>query len=131
MKKYEILPSGKAIRATANTRAGLFTALVQGCFSAKEALAGEDSSEKVERPFSIEARDATELLGRLLENATETAMKHHEVYEDVAFTFITDKKAEGHFVGRPGKPPKACRISGNVDIAKNEEGEWDVTVKVA
>jgi hypothetical protein len=131
MKKFELLPGGKGAHATASTRAGLFTALIQGCFGAGEPLAGQSEDEKLERPFKIEAPDPAALMAMLLTEATREAAANGEIYDDISFTLITDKKAEGAFIGRKGKAPKMCKITGGMEIAKNEEGEWDVTVKLS
>lgn len=89
--------------------------------------------EKTERPFSLSAADFGTLLADFLAAAAEAAVEHKEAYEDVRFTLITDKKAEGAFVGRPAegfkRPPTPAK--GKPDVAKNESGEWETTVALS
>src|SRR5690349_23404952 len=101
MKEYELLDGG-TLHVRATTRAGLVTAALQGLMAA----AGPRTSEmdvKSERPFSLSADDFGTLLVKFLSTAGKAAEDNKEAYEDVRFTLITDKKAEGAFVGRPAE----------------------------
>lgn len=129
MKKFDILPDGAGVHAVGSTRAGLFTAALQGAFVSPEPMAGEDSEEKIERKFALQADDSGALMVALLEEAIRAASANSETYEDVSFTLVTDKKAEGSFVGRRGKKPAIRGIEGNPTIEKNEEGEWETTIR--
>lgn len=132
MKEFEVLNGGTAIRVRATTRAGLVTAALQGLMAAAKPRTSE-VDEKTERPFSAGAGDFGTLLADLLTEAARSSAEHKEAYEDIRFTLITDKKAEGVFVGRPaegfGSPVKGVRAP--VDVAKNEAGEWETTVGLA
>lgn len=132
MKRFELLPDRKGVFAAATTRAGLYTAALQGWFGTPEALGGADANDddtaKVERQFKLSAPDAVALMQSLLGEAARAAKEHGETYEDVSFTLVTDKKAEGHFVGRKGPAP-ICVLRGVDPIEKNEEGEWVTTIR--
>lgn len=134
MKKFEILPSGEdqaRILVQASTRAGLLTGAVQGMFVAAEPDVNPDSDDKIERPFSIMGEDAVDLLVELLASALVESAKHGEAFDDVKFTLVTDKKAEGAFIGKPckkyGKKLSAAKRQG-LAMEKNEEGEWESTI---
>lgn len=130
MKKFEVLPKGTAlarIRVQASTRAGLLNAAVQGMFAAAQPDVNQDSDEKIERPFSVMADDAAELLAELLTVALVESAKHQEAFDDVRFTLVTDKKAEGAYIGKACKgyvSPIAAVVRAGLAMEKNEEGEW-------
>ncbi len=132
MKEFEVLEGGKAVRVRATTRAGLVTAAIQGLMASAKARTAE-IDEKTERPFAVASDDFGKLLAELLAAAARASQEHKEAYEDVRFTLITDKKAEGAFVGKPaegfGSLPKAPR--GPAVVAKNEAGEWETTLDLA
>lgn len=132
MKEFDVLEGGKALRVRATTRAGLVTAALQGLMAAAKPRTAE-IDEKTERPFSVASDDFGKLLADLLSEAARASAEHKEAYEDIRFTLITDKKAEGAFVGRPaqgfGAPPKGTR--GPAEVAKNEAGEWETTLTLA
>lgn len=123
---------GGSIRVRATTRAGLVTAALQGLM----ADAGPRTSEmdvKSERSFALSAGDFGALLKDFLSAAAKAAAANKEAYEDVRFTLITDKKAEGAFVGRPAEsfrtPPR--EVKAKPEVAKNEKNEWETTVTLA
>jgi hypothetical protein len=131
MKEHEILEKGKAILVRASTRAGLVSAAVQGLM----AVAGPRTNEmddKVERAFDVTADDFGLLLGDLLIAAANLSKEHKETYEDISFTLITDKQAKGLFVGRPANSfHEAMKMpTGTIEVAKNEGGEWETTIKL-
>jgi len=129
MKRYELLPGGTGVHATASTRAGLYTAALQGLFATSESLADSDASEKIERPFKLEAADPGELMVALLGEAIKQAASHGDTYDNVSFTLVTDKKAEGAYIGQRGKSPAVRGIGKNIVIEKNDLGEWDTVIK--
>ncbi len=134
MKKFEVLPhaAGSAVRVVASTRAGLITAALQGVFAAAEARVDEMNDEKRERPFSIVAEDFPALLKTLLDKAIIEGLANTEAYDEVRFTLITDKAAEGAFVGKGsmGFGNSAKSVRGGMIVAKNEADEWETTVVV-
>jgi hypothetical protein len=101
MNKFELSEKGGAarIRAIGSTRAGVFIAAVKGLCAAEKPRFVENS-ERVERLFKVEASDAVGLLAAVLNEARRLSRESLQAYEDVAFTLITDKKAEGKFVDR-------------------------------
>ncbi len=132
MKEFEVLGKGDSLRVRATTRAGLVTAAVQGLMAAAGPRTSE-MDEKTERLFSVSADDFGKLLSDLLSAAADSSAKHTEAYEDIHFTLITDKKAEGTFVGRPAKSfhDPMRRPKGAIDVSKNEGGEWETTISLA
>ncbi len=131
MKEFEVIGKGDSLLVRATTRAGLVTAAVQGLMAAAGPRTSE-MDEKTERVFSVSADDFGRLLADLLASATEASKKHKEAYEDIHFTLITDKKAEGTFVGRPAKSfhDPLRKPKGMIDVAKNEVGEWETTISL-
>lgn len=132
MKEFEVLGNGGALRVRATTRAGLVTASLQGLMAAAGPRTS-DTEAKSERTFSVSADDFGTLLGELLAAAADASGAHKEAYEDIHFTLITDKKAEGTFVGRPAKSfhDPVRKPKGKIDVAKNEGGEWETTITLA
>ena len=132
MKEFDLIgDDGVKVRAT--TRAGLVTASVQGLMAAAGTRVSDNLDEpKLERNFSVSAADFNALLAQLLTMAAKSSVENKEAYEDVRFTLITDKKAEGALVGRPAKgfrmPVATLKLSA--DVAKNEGGEWETTIAV-
>lgn len=132
MKEFDLIgDDGVKVRAT--TRAGLVTAAVQGLMAAAGTRVSDSLDEpKLERTFSVSAADFNALLTQLLTTAAKSSVDNKEAYEDVRFTLITDKKAEGALVGRPAKgfrmPVASLKLSA--DVAKNEGGEWETTIAV-
>lgn len=129
MKEFEVLSGGTAIRVRATTRAGLVTAALQGLMAAATPRTSE-IDEKKERPFSLAAGDFGTLLADLLTAAAKASDANKEAYEDIRFTLITDKKAEGAFIGRPANSFKKPLMGVKTPpaVAKNEAGEWETTV---
>ena len=125
MQRYEILPhtADVRVRAIGSTRAGLLVAALKGMFAAAGPRFAE-SGDRVERPFKLEAPDFSSLLVDLLNEAVSLSDEDHEAYEDISFTLITDKKAEGVFVDRPvtgfETQIKAATHHG-LDVKKNDE----------
>jgi hypothetical protein len=117
------------IKADGTTRAGLIVAGMQGYFAAlgiEPPLEGQDMN----RPFELEAANAVELILAVLRAASGTASSNKEMYTDISFSLITDKKATGHFVGRavPSLPalPPIHGIDG--EVLKDADGLWRATI---
>lgn len=129
MHRYEILPhtTDVRVRALGSTRAGLLVAALKGMFAAAGPRFTE-GADRVERPFKIEAPDFASLLVDVLNEAVSLSDANHEAYEDISFSLITDKKAEGVFVDRPvtgfDTRIKAATHIG-LDVKKNNEGNWE------
>lgn len=132
MKEFELVgKDGITVRAT--TRAGLVTASAQGLMAAAGSRVSDNLDEpKLERTFSVSAADFNALLVQLLTLAAKSSVDNKEAYEDVRFTLITDKKAEGALVGRPAKGFRTpvATVTLTADVAKNEGGEWETTIAV-
>ncbi|HWQ99933.1 MAG TPA: archease [Candidatus Methylomirabilis sp.] len=129
MHRFEMLDESR-IRALGTTRAGLFIAALKGMCAATTPRFTE-GTERVERPFKIEAPDSEALLVAVLNEALSLSNANREAYEDVSFSLITDKKAEGAFVGRPVNgfemQIKAALHPG-LEVKKNDEGSWEAVV---
>ena len=129
---YEILPhaSDLKVKATGTTRAGFLVGAMRGMFATAGAKWVEDAPE-AERPFKITANDFETLLVDLLGSALAASAANSEAYEDIKFTLITDKKAEGAFVGRKVSGFKKRIMAAakhDLAIAKNETGAWESTI---
>lgn len=132
MHRFEILPhtADVRVRALGSTRAGLLVAALKGMFSVAGPKAVEGSDE-IRRSFTLEATDSNALLILLLSTALTQSRAQNETYHDVTFTLITDKKAEGEFVGRPVASFEKLVtgvIGRGIDMKKNNDGNWEVTV---
>ena len=136
MKHFEVTPDGdnSKVSVTAQTRAGLVVAGVLGVLSAAGALAPDVvEAKEVQRPFSIKADDFVAIYGDLMAKAAEQAGMMNEKYDDVHFTLITDKKAEGTLVGRAGatftRKPSGIGRKG-LKVEKDESGQWQTSFTV-
>ena len=132
MHRYEILPhtADVRVRALGSTRAGLLIAALKGMFSAAvPRYVGEPTETR--RPFKLESGDFNALLVDFLNEAVSLSDMNHEAYEDVAFTLITDTKAEGEFVGKPvtgfETQIKAATHTGQ-GATKKDEVVWEATL---
>ncbi|MBI4457881.1 archease [Candidatus Uhrbacteria bacterium] len=129
---YELVPhatDGK-IKATGTTRAGLMIGALRGMFAVAVAQWVEDAPE-VERSFDLGGADFETLLAGLLNAALASAAANGEGYEDIRFNLITDKKAEGAFVGKKvsGFSKKLMAAAKHdLMVAKNEAGVWEATI---
>lgn len=124
MHRFEVIKGEPTkVRLEAGTRAGLSIAALQGMFAASEAESVV-GAEMVERAFSVEATEFPALLAAFLSSAADTANQHGEVYEDVHFDLMTDKKATGSFSGRAMQ--KSVRIPNvqidQIEIKKTDAG---------
>lgn len=132
MKKFEVVAhaSGAALKLRASTRAGLIGAAILGLFAAQGPLMADGSDEKLERPFSVQADDFPRLLAALLGQALADAAANGEAYDDVRFSLVTDKKAEGAFIGKRSNGFAAAikSVSGKMIVEKNPVGEWETTI---
>ena len=129
MTNVEILQEPLRIQAMGSTRAGLIVAAMKGLFQAARVeypLEGEEST----RAFEIEAESAPQLILSVLRQVAALAVEHSEMYAEVSFSLITDKKAAGSFVGRPVTPTPAMPsiVSIDGDVLKGEDGMWHAAV---
>jgi SHS2 domain-containing protein len=122
----------RCILARGRTRAGLFTSAMQGIFALMRPGRPAEHAEKVERPFAFEAESPEHLLARMMNEAIVVADTHGETCEEVKFTLITDKKAEGAFTncGQTTFSSPAVAIHGDkLNISKNDvTGEWEAVI---
>ncbi len=132
MYSFELLPhtADVRVRAVGDTRAGLLTAALRGMFAASGPSYLEPRTD-VERTFDLDAGDFPGLLIDFLNEAVYGSDAHHEAYDGVRFTLVTDKKTKGAFLGHPvsgfATQIKAA-THGGLDVKKNEEGRWEATV---
>lgn len=113
-----------------STRAGLLVAGLRGMFAAAEAET-EIGAPQIERPFSIKAEDFTALMVEWLNQAIAASDEHNEAFDDVRFDLVTDKQAEGAFLGRKIKKTKtrvSAALKRGLDAVKNEAGAWEATI---
>ena len=118
------------IHVSGKTRAGFLISALQGLFSGIESIK-QDHAEEVIHSFSLTADTYESLLHDLLQKSLEIAYTNQQVIEDIKFTLVTDKKAEGSFIARAAVslPIKISRINcDGLEIKKNETGEWDGTL---
>ncbi len=133
MRKFELLEhtADVAVKVLASTKAGLAIAAVQGMFAAAEPRLGAEDAPDVKRPFDVSGEDFPSLLVNLLNEAVSLGNLHHERYQDISFALITDKKAEGEFVGKPvagfGTEIKAA-THHDLKVEKNVNGEWETVI---
>ena len=135
MRHFEIIPTKGVpqVLVQATTKAGLVGAALQGLFSvtSPDFSQAEDDTRLLERSFKIEADGFADLLAALLNDALRQAAKHGEAYEEVRLNLITDKKAEGEYLGRTvrsfGRQIKGVKAAG-LEVQRNEAGEWQTTL---
>jgi SHS2 domain-containing protein len=135
MNRYELLTENgpTRIRALGSTRAGVFIAAIKGLCAAEKPRFVENS-ERVERLFNVEAADAVNLLAAVLNEARRLSRESLQAYEDVAFTLITDKKAEGKFVDRAvtGFDAEISAITPeNIEMGQNGDGMRQAMITLA
>jgi SHS2 domain-containing protein len=122
----------RCIVARGRTRAGLYASAMQGVFALMRPGKIAEDTERVERPFGFEAETAEHLLARILNEAIAVADTHGETCEEVKFTLVTDKKAEGAFTncGHTAFVAPAVAIHGEgLQIKKNDvTGEWEAVI---
>ena len=116
------------IKATGGSRAGLLSSLAQGLFAA--AFPEPDLSAPTnERKFDLKANDFPELVVELLDQAMKDADEHKEAYEGVRFTLLTDKIAQGMFLGRPSDVPlKVHTAVPGFKAERNVQGLWETEI---
>lgn len=132
MQRYEILPhtADLAVRMIASTKEGLLAAAVQGMFTATNP-SFPPGVKKIERPFTVVGSDFPTLFINILNEAIFFSSTHHEAYDDVHVTDLTEKEARGSFIGKPitrfETEIKAATFH-DLHIGRNEEGQWETTV---
>ncbi len=129
MHHYTIEQQPLRIQALGTTRAGLILATVNGFFDAAGAIAVLEG-EEAKRSFEIQTESAPELILAVIRMAASSAAAHQEVYSDISFSLITDKKAVGSFIGRPAKAPSAFPAIHGIDgeVVKDADGVWRATI---
>ncbi len=135
---YEILPhtGDLRVRLTGKTKAGLFQSALKGMFAAAGPRYVNDVEPEnrviQERHFSVEGASAVDILVNLLNEAISLSDIHHESYEDIKFSLVTDAKAEGYFVDRAVRgfdTQIKAATHHNLSLQKREDtGEWEATV---
>ncbi len=131
MYRFTIERSPLRINAEGSTRAGLIVAAVKGLFEAAE-LVYPEAGEESKRAFEIETTNAPELILAVLRLAAATANTNKEIYNDISFSLITDKKAVGVFVGRPSSEVHIPAIHGiDGEVVKDGDGLWRAVIALA
>ncbi len=131
-RKFEIslYNQGFKIKAWGSTRAGLFMAFLKAILSASGSQFILEA-ETVERDFAVKADSAEALLVEFLNQVLAYENANNEAYDDVKFTLITDKQANGRLIGRPlrikEEEIKAAKQQ-NLAIKKNEAGVWEAEI---
>lgn len=135
--KYEISKENSQIhiKAFGKTRAGLFTCATHALFEAMGPVRHPDQVERNERGFAVEADTSEILLAKLLNEVLRVSATHQETCEELRLNLITDKKAEGAFVGcavTHFDQPVIQAPHEAVSVKKNEEtGEWEAVITIA
>ena len=139
MKKFRIdtESSVSRVRVVASTRAGFMTVALEGMFAASKVLFVETDIEtrfvaqESERPFKITADDFPHLLATYLEEALKQAKSNNEAYVGLRLSLITDKQAEGAFLGQPvaGFDREIIGVvKQGLKVEKNQLGYWESTI---
>ena len=139
MKKFRIDTESSVprVRIVASTRAGFMTVALEGMFAVSKALFVETDIEtrfvaqESERPFKVVADDFPHLLANYLEKALKQAKINDEAYIGLRLSLITDKQAEGAFLGQPvtgfGREIKGV-VKQGLKVEKNLLGYWESTI---
>lgn len=129
MHQFTIERDPLCINAEGGTRAGLIVAGVKGLFSAANVSLPE-AGEEVTRPFELTADTAIHLILAVLRAAAGQATANQEIYSDVSFSLITDKKAVGAFVGRKASAPFTLPAVHGIDgeVKKGDDALWRATI---
>ena len=116
------------IKATGGSRAGLLSSLAQGLFAA--AFPEPDLSAPTdEKAFDLKADDFPALVVALLDHAMADAEADKKAYEGIRFTLLTDKIAQGMFLGRPSDAkPKVHTAVPGFRAERNVQGLWECEV---
>ncbi|MFZ2803776.1 MAG: hypothetical protein WA001_00990 [Patescibacteria group bacterium] len=131
MNNFEIIPSDKGvtIKATGSTRAGLMVAAVKGATAAMDAVATDESSKEIERAFSLSTAAFAGLVTAVVSAVLASSAEHHEAYHDVKFSLITDKQANGAFIGRAANVKEPLKLADQaIEPKKNGEGMWEAEI---
>jgi hypothetical protein len=139
MKQFQLLTDGDLpkMRVVASTRAGFMTACLEGVFSlSKPQFSEKDEDARLvnpdsEREFKVQAESFPSLLAAFLNDALKQAQARNEAYVGVRLSLITDKQAEGAFLGQPisgwGRKLRSV-IEEGLSVEKNQLGYWESTV---
>lgn len=134
--KYEISKENGQIfiKAFGKTRAGLFTCATHALFQAMGPVRHPEHIDRNEHGFAVEADSAEVLLAKLLNEVLQVSAKHQETCEELRLNLITDKKAEGAFVGcavTHFDQPVIQTPHEAVAVKKNEQtGEWEAEIRI-
>ncbi|MFH1620641.1 MAG: archease [Patescibacteria group bacterium] len=131
-QKFEINihDQGYKIKAWGSTRVGLFIAVLKGILSATGSQFILEA-ENVERGFEIKSDGAESLLVDFVNKVLTNENTNNEAYDDVKFTLITDKVANGRMIGRPVRAKEESLKSAlkqDLVIKKNDEGLWEAEI---
>lgn len=134
MHQYEILShtADVRVRAVGSSRAALLEAALRGMFAAAGPRPVEPEPEQpVERPFDVTSADFTALLVDLLNEALYHSDTHHEAYNALRLTLITETRATGAFSGQPVagfETQIKAATHGGLEVKKNAEGMWEAVI---
>lgn len=136
MKKHQVITDNDElkVRVVASTRAGFMSAALEGLFAAAQARFVETDvdtrfvAQESERSFKVAAESFPELLAGFLEEAWRQAKENEEAFIGLRLSLITDKQAEGAFLGQPvtgfGQELTGIEADG-LTVEKNELGYWE------
>lgn len=136
MKTYDIIEHDghPALRLRGATRAGMISGAIEGIYDISQPQVKDGDALPEEREFVVQGEDFTELFHRLLNEVLILGKVHKEAYEGIRLSLITETDARGALLSRPVKSMKrpfaAAALVGGA-VAKNEHGQWDVTVEFA
>ena len=139
MKRHQVITDNDElkVRVVASTRAGFMSAALEGLFAAAQARFVETDVDtrfvapESERQFKVTADSFPELLAAFLEEAWQQAKQQKEAFIGLRLSLITDKQAEGAFLGQPvtgfGRELTGVETVG-LTVEKNELGYWESTI---
>lgn len=141
MKRHQVIADNEElkVRVVASTRAGFMSAALEGLFAAAQAQFVETDvdtrfvAQESERQFKVAAESFPELLAGFLEEAWRQAKDQQEAFIGLRLSLITDKQAEGDFLGQPvtgfGRELSGVDAAG-LTVDKNELGYWESTIRL-
>lgn len=83
------------------------------------------------RSFSIESHDRAMLLVDLLNEALTISQIHREAYERIDFLVLSDRHAEGRFIGRTitGAHDEIKAVTyHSAKVERHSDGSWSATI---
>lgn len=129
MNRFTVERDPLRIKADAATRAGLIVGSLKGYFAAAGAEYPMEG-EEVKHEFALDAEGGSQLILAVLRAAAGLASSNTEVYSDISFSLITDKKATGAFIGRPVASLPALPAIRGIDgeVVKDADGLWRAVI---